>query len=261
MGETDSQTASMTQVDLCTDPPPRLTARPATASALKVAAAKAFIRRAALHCGVQLRFPDGTVYGAAAAPVMSIRDYQALATRLATSGEIGFGEAYMAGDWDSPDLVDLLETILRGIWTVIPRPVAMLRRLTQMANPRHQDNDLDGARRNVAHHYDLSNELFAQFLDETMTYSAALFEHQSDSLAVAQGRKIDRLLDATRVGPGVRLLEIGTGWGSWPSGPPAGAPRSPPSPCPTSRPISPAAGWRRPDSNVRSRSGCRTTGR
>ena len=138
----------------------------------------------------------------------------------------------------------------------------MLRRLTQIANPRHQDNDLNGARRNVAHHYDLSNELFAQFLDETMTYSAALFEHESDSLAVAQGRKIDRLLDATGVGPGVRLLEIGTGLGrAGHPGRPPGRPRSPPSPCPTSRPLSPAAGWRRPDSNVRSRSGCRTTGR
>ena len=193
---------------------------------------------------------------------MSIRDYHALATRLATSGEIGFGEAYMAGDWDSPDLVDLLEAILRRIWTVVPRPVAMLRRLTQIANPRHQDNDLNGARRNVAHHYDLSNELFAQFLDETMTYSAALFEHQSDSLAVAQGRKIDRLLDATGVGPGVRLLEIGTGLGraGHPGRPPGrpGHHRHPVPPAGRSHP-QPGGGGRTRTSGRRS--GCRTTGR
>ena len=203
----------MTQLHPLTAPSPRRAAGPAIASSLQITAAKAFIRRASLRCGVQLRFPDGTVFGPAGGPVMSIRDYHALATRLASSGEIGFGEAYVAGDWDSPDLVDLLEAILRRIWTVVPRRLAMLRRLTQMANPHDQDNDLNGARRNVAYHYDLSNELFAQFLDETMTYSAALFEHESDSLAVAQGRKIDRLLDATGVGHGVRLLEIGTGWG------------------------------------------------
>jgi cyclopropane-fatty-acyl-phospholipid synthase len=213
VGKTDSPGQGVTRLDPAADPSLWLAAEPADAPSLKVAAARAFLRRAARRCGVQLRFPDGTSFGPTTGPVMSIRDYHALAARLATSGEIGFGEAYMAGDWDSPDLVGLLEAILRGIWTVVPRPLAILRRLTQMANPHHQDNDLGGARRNVAQHYDLSNELFAQFLDETMTYSAALFEHESDSLAVAQGRKIDRLLDATGVGPAVRLLEIGTGWG------------------------------------------------
>ena len=212
VGETDPPAAGMTQLDRFADPLVWL-AEPTTAPSLRVAAANAFMRRAALRCGVQVRFPDGTVSGSAAGPVMSIRNYHALASRLATSGEIGFGEAYMAGDWDSPDLVDLLEAILRRIWTVVPRPLAVLRRLVKRPNPHHQDNDLDGARRNVAHHYDLSNELFAQFLDETMTYSAALFKLESDSLAVAQGRKVERLLDATGVGPGVRLLEIGTGWG------------------------------------------------
>ena len=119
----------------------------------------------------------------------------------------------MAGDWDSPDLVGLLEGHRRRIWTVVPRPVASLRRLTQRPNPDHQDNDLDGARRNISQHYDLSNELFALFLDETMTYSVRTVREPADSLAVAQRRKIDRLLDGVGVGPGSRLLEIGTGWG------------------------------------------------
>ena len=70
---------------------------------------------------------------------------------------------------------------------------------------------------NIAEHYDLSNKLFAVFLDETMTYSSALFEklHRQPQarLADAQRRKIDRLLDTARVGPGSRVLEIGTGWG------------------------------------------------
>ena len=74
-----------------------------------------------------------------------------------------------------------------------------------------------GARRNIAHHYDLSNDLFAAFLDETMTYSSAQFEpgerRDCANLATAQRRKIDRLLDECRVGSGTRLLEIGSGWG------------------------------------------------
>jgi cyclopropane-fatty-acyl-phospholipid synthase len=187
--------------------------RPPSVSPLKVAVAKAFIRRAATHCGLRLQFDDGTWFGDPLGPVMQIEDYDALAARVAMYGEIGFGEAYMAGEWRSPDLVALLKAIVRQIWTVVPRPVASLRRLTQRPNPHHQDNDLSGARRNISQHYDMSNELFGLFLDETMTYSSALFEGPSDSLAVAQGRKIERLLDSVGVGAGSRLLEIGTGWG------------------------------------------------
>jgi cyclopropane-fatty-acyl-phospholipid synthase len=80
---------------------------------------------------------------------------------------------------------------------------------------------VDGARRNIHRHYDLSNELFGSFLDESMTYSSALFDVDNDGrpvardelLAAAQHRKIDRLLDRCEVGPGTHLLEIGTGWG------------------------------------------------
>ncbi|HVY11578.1 MAG TPA: cyclopropane-fatty-acyl-phospholipid synthase family protein, partial [Mycobacteriales bacterium] len=76
------------------------------------------------------------------------------------------------------------------------------------------DNDRSGARRNISRHYDLSNDMFALFLDETMTYSGALFERPAEeTLADAQRRKIDRLLDQAGVTDGTRLLEIGTGWG------------------------------------------------
>jgi cyclopropane-fatty-acyl-phospholipid synthase len=90
------------------------------------------------------------------------------------------------------------------------RPIALARQ------PRSQHNSPDQARRNISEHYDLSNELFTEFLDETMTYSCALFDHlpaSRDGLADAQRRKIDRLLDTANVGPGSRVLEIGTGWG------------------------------------------------
>jgi cyclopropane-fatty-acyl-phospholipid synthase len=83
--------------------------------------------------------------------------------------------------------------------------------------PSAHDNTPTGARRNIRAHYDLSNELFATFLDETMSYSSALFagepDHSPEPLADAQRRKIDRLLDTAAVAPGSRVLEIGTGWG------------------------------------------------
>ncbi|SCE17412.1 cyclopropane-fatty-acyl-phospholipid synthase [Streptomyces sp. BpilaLS-43] len=78
------------------------------------------------------------------------------------------------------------------------------------------DQHPPGARANISHHYDLSNDLFALFLDETLSYSAAVFRGfpaEHDLLPAAQHRKIDRLLDLAGVGPGTELLEIGTGWG------------------------------------------------
>jgi cyclopropane-fatty-acyl-phospholipid synthase len=90
------------------------------------------------------------------------------------------------------------------------RPIALARQ------PRTHHNSRDHARRNISEHYDLSNELFAEFLDDTMTYSSALFEQlpaTRDDLADAQRRKVERLLNCANVGPGSRVLEIGTGWG------------------------------------------------
>jgi cyclopropane-fatty-acyl-phospholipid synthase len=90
-------------------------------------------------------------------------------------------------------------------------------RATYVARPpRHQQNSEDNTRANIAHHYDLSNELFALFLDETMSYSAALYADPQDpteTLESAQARKIERILDEAKVGAGSRVLEIGTGWG------------------------------------------------
>jgi cyclopropane-fatty-acyl-phospholipid synthase len=88
-----------------------------------------------------------------------------------------------------------------------------LRRFYVQHQPSRERNTLVGARRNIARHYDLSNDLFSLFLDESMTYSSAWFE-PGDTLEQAQARKIERLLDATGVGLGTKLLEIGTGWGA-----------------------------------------------
>lgn len=104
----------------------------------------------------------------------------------------------------------------------MPAAATRFRRLGVRRQPAREANTPAGARSNISRHYDLSNDLFASFLDPTMTYSSALFDHPVGTapgaarwadLEPAQHRKIDRLLDVCRVGPGSSLLEIGTGWG------------------------------------------------
>ena len=118
----------------------------------------------------------------------------------------------MAGEWDSNDLPALFTVLAAHLPALVPAPLRAFRRLYVPPKPAGQDASVDGARRKIEHHYDLSNEFFELFLDPTLTYSSALFE-DGDTLEQAQRRKIDRLLDGTRTGAGTRLLEIGTGWG------------------------------------------------
>jgi cyclopropane-fatty-acyl-phospholipid synthase len=181
---------------------------------LHAALAKVAFRRAARRAGISVLLPDGRSFGSPSGPLLAITDPDAFFARLGRDGKIGFGEAYMAGDWDTPCLIDVLERMARQVDTLIPPRIQWIRRLYEPRPPGDEDNDRHGARRNIARHYDLSNELFAAFLDDSMTYSSALFDRDGLSLAGAQQRKIDRLLDATGVKRGTRVLEIGTGWGA-----------------------------------------------
>jgi cyclopropane-fatty-acyl-phospholipid synthase len=155
------------------------------------------------------------------APVLRLHRPETFCHRIAVAGLIGFGEAYQAGDWDAPDLVGVLTALAAAPETLVPGWAHGLRRGYVQRRPEAESGRPEHARRNIARHYDLSNELFALFLDPTLTYSAALFPTAADGrpladwpgLAAAQHRKIDRLLDLARVGPGTRVLEIGTGWG------------------------------------------------
>jgi cyclopropane-fatty-acyl-phospholipid synthase len=176
------------------------------------------LRRAAARLPVRLVYPDGSVIGAAdpTLPTMAIHRPDALARRIGRYGLIGFGESYMAGDWSSADLSGVLTEFAKALHDLVPSALQRFRPLAVVRPPRSQHNSRKQARRNISRHYDLSNELFAAFLDETLTYSGALFDTlpaTPATLADAQRRKIDRLLDAVRVGPGSRVLEIGTGWG------------------------------------------------
>jgi cyclopropane-fatty-acyl-phospholipid synthase len=176
------------------------------------------LRRAVARLPLRLVYPDRTVVGAAdpTAPTLFVHRPEALARRIGRSGLIGFGESYMAGEWSSNDLTGALTVLASSVTDLVPRPLQRLRPIAPAFRPRWRAPSRERARRNVAEHYDLSNELFAEFLDETMTYSAALFTRlpaAPEDLAAAQRRKIDRLLDAAGVERGSRVLEIGTGWG------------------------------------------------
>jgi cyclopropane-fatty-acyl-phospholipid synthase len=182
------------------------------AGALHAAVAGAIFRNAVRRLPVRIAYPDGRLTGPTGPTMTLVRPRDFLA-RLARHGLIGFGESYQAGDWTSEDLVGLLTVLARSMPTLVPPALQHLRRLHVRRPPLAERNTPDGARRNIHRHYDLSNELFALFLDESMTYSSALFEHHAEDLTTAQHRKIDRLLDRTGVIAGSRVLEIGTGWG------------------------------------------------
>ncbi len=179
---------------------------------------KRLLHRAANRLPLRLGYPDGAVVGAgdAASPTLVIHQPERLARRIGRHGLIGFGESYMAGEWESDSLTELLTVLATDVDNLVPSALRWLRPIVLASQPGPSRPSREQVRRNVAEHYEVSSDLFGEFLDETMTYSGAMFDTLPASwpdLAGAQRRKIDRLLDAAGVGPGTRLLEIGTGWG------------------------------------------------
>lgn len=167
------------------------------------------------HGTLDVTLPDGSGRRFGSGPPVSIAIAdRALFWRLATHGKVGLGESYTAGEWDSDDLVGLFELLLRNAEGTSRRH-ARIRRLLA-ARPRlNTRNGLLRARSNIAYHYDLGNELFALMLDETMTYSCAIFGRDDEPLADAQRRKYRRICEKLRLEPADRVLEIGCGWGGF----------------------------------------------
>lgn len=185
--------------------------------------ARARIARALFHSAVRdlpvrVVYPDGQILGAGTKhdPVMRLVRPGDFFDRLGSDAKIGFGEAYLVGDWETgpgTDLADLLAPFAARMARLIHPWLQRFRNSVERSHPAEEENTVDQARDNIARHYDLSNELFATFLDPTMTYSSAWFE-DGDTLDAAQLRKIDGILDFARVQDGSSVLEIGTGWGA-----------------------------------------------
>lgn len=170
---------------------------------------------------VALHLPDGTqaiFEGALDGPEAVIHLHSSrLLDRLAKSGSLGLAESYMAGEWDSPNLADALRVFLLNYDAVAPRLTHhkwVSRMLTKLRH-RLRDNNRRRAKRNIAYHYDLGNSFYALWLDETWTYSSALFARADQPLAEAQAAKYQRLLERLDVAPGDHILEIGCGWGGF----------------------------------------------
>jgi len=187
-------------------------------SSVSAVVADRLLRRVAGRLPLRLAYPDGAVVGArdASSPTITIHQPDRLARRIGRHGLIGFGESYMAGEWESDALPGALTALATEIDNLVPRSAQWLRPVVTGAPPLSAKRSRRQNRQAIAAHYDLSNDLFGEFLDETMSYSSALFTGLPAAwpdLADAQRRKIDRLLDAAGVGPGTELLEVGTGWG------------------------------------------------
>jgi cyclopropane-fatty-acyl-phospholipid synthase len=137
--------------------------------------------------------------------------------KLLFGGEIGAAEAYMNGYWTCSDLVALIRMFARNslMMKEMARGWAWLTYPLNTFLHSLRANTLRGSRRNIAAHYDLSNDFFAQFLDETMTYSCAIFEREDASLEEASVAKLDRVCRKLALTPEDHVLEIGTGWGSF----------------------------------------------
>jgi cyclopropane-fatty-acyl-phospholipid synthase len=175
--------------------------------------AESLFRRAVRDLAVTVVLPGGETLGRGG-PRMDIVRPDAFFARLATSSKIGFGESYMVGDWTSPAAADLLTPFAAALSQLIPPALQRCaRRWVEARRPDDEENTVEGAAENIHRHYDLSNDLFSIFLDETMSYSAAWFAPGEDDLADAQRRKIDGILDMAGVAEGMHVLEIGTGWG------------------------------------------------
>ncbi|WP_345424998.1 cyclopropane-fatty-acyl-phospholipid synthase family protein [Actinomycetospora chlora] len=183
---------------------------------LRMTVARGLVRAAVRRLPMHLVWPDGSLEGDPSGPGLRLIRPEAFFTRLGRAGLIGFGEGWMVGDWDSDDLVGVLRTLTDHVEELVPRPLRNLRRCYDRGQPREEvAADPSVSQENVHRHYDLSNDLFALFLDESMMYSAAWFDpaRPGEPLVDAQHRKIDGILDLAGVRAGQHVLEIGTGWG------------------------------------------------
>jgi len=181
-------------------------------------ALKATLSRIIRTGRLDLRLPDGRThsFGTGASPVVAAIHNWKTVRRIAFNSDLALGEAYMDGTLtiEQGDIYDFLELCLvnigsvRGHWLLrVKRRIRMLGRRLMMHNP------IGKAQENVAHHYDMSDDLYDLFLDAERQYSCAYYETPEDSLEDAQARKMRHIAAKLRLEPGLKVLDIGSGWG------------------------------------------------
>jgi cyclopropane-fatty-acyl-phospholipid synthase len=182
--------------------------------------------RLALHAASLIRtgsitvgLPDGSLHRVAVTPepaaTIVFREPRAI-TRLLTGGSLGLAEAYLDGQWESPDIraVMALAAANEAEWEPMLRGRPWVRAVSRLLH-RLRPNTRRGAARNIIEHYDLGNDFFAAWLDPSLTYSAAVFADPAEDLEAAQARKMRLLCERLDLRPGMTLLEIGCGWGGF----------------------------------------------
>jgi len=147
--------------------------------------------------------------------VIRVADWRCL-PRLMFGGQLGFAESYLRGEWDTPDLLEVFGTVLANGHEFQARfGGSRVSRTANMLAHRLRANSRRGSRRNIAYHYDLGNDFYAAWLDPSMTYSSALFEHPGQDLQQAQAAKYRAIAEAADLRDGQDVLEIGCGWGGF----------------------------------------------
>jgi cyclopropane-fatty-acyl-phospholipid synthase len=171
------------------------------------------------HGRLRVRLPNGRVLASSDGEtglqaLLTIDRWRTL-RRIALRGDIGFAEAYIDGDWTSPDPVALLRLAVRNMEPVFAaaRGSRIVRLATRL---RHlmRGNSKRGSRRNIMAHYDLGNAFYALWLDPAMQYSSAIWAADTPDLETAQATKVDHIVDWLALRGGERVLEVGCGWGS-----------------------------------------------
>ena len=147
--------------------------------------------------------------------VIEVHDFD-FAKRAIAGGDVGFAESYMDQQWSTPDLTSVLEFFSENFEAAGQLAVGgFIVRFTNMIRHMFNRNSKSGSKRNIEAHYDLGNDFYKLWLDETMTYSSALYTRPDMSLSEAQTAKYARIADQIGLSEGKSVLEIGCGWGGF----------------------------------------------
>ena len=177
--------------------------------------------------GLSLQYPDGhcTHFGKEGAPITAriiLNDANEFFSRATFYGNIGMGEAYTDGVWDTPDIAAVISWFALNMNTLqgddtdsSTLPGVNLLKFVNWFRHLKRSNTVETSRRNISEHYDLGNEFYSLWLDETMTYSSARFTSATQTLEDAQTEKYDALCRKLQITSADHVLEIGCGWGGF----------------------------------------------